>query len=109
MNSWTGGTELCEASQTAVLERDKVGTVWGLAYPEHQRPALCLSLMRRYGPALASDSRSDTLFLIGNNRNANPNANPGGSGTTGAHCWGKSALQAWALTRGSHLAHTDTR
>jgi hypothetical protein len=41
MNSWTGGTELCEASQTAVLERDKVGTVWGLAYAEHQRPALC--------------------------------------------------------------------
>ncbi|MFM7582065.1 MAG: hypothetical protein ACKO9F_04980, partial [Caldilinea sp.] len=104
MNSWTGGTELW-SSQTAVLERDKVGTVWGLAYQNISDLLFASSLMRRYGPALASDSRSDTLFLIGNNRNANPNANPGGSGTTGT-LLGQISLASLGIDTGAAITRT---
>ena len=104
MNSWTGGAELW-TNQTPVLERDKVGTVWGLAYQNVSDLLFASSLMRRYAPVLASDSRNDTLFLIDNNRNANPNFNPSGSGTTGT-LLGQISLSSLGIDTGAAITRT---
>ena len=104
MNSWTGGAELW-TNQTPVLERDKVGTVWGLAYQNVSDLLFASSLMRRYAPVLASDSRNDTLFLIDNNRNTNPNSNPSGSGTTGT-LLGQISLSSLGIDTGAAITRT---
>ena len=76
MNSWTGGTDLWD-QVSARVDRDKVGTVWGLAYQNISDLLFASSVLRRHTPALASDPRSDTIFLIDNNSASDPNGNAG--------------------------------